>query len=235
MYTDSLFRICLIASVSIHLCLISPWSLPNLLPKREIPLSRKIEMTYLKENKIVPAPAKDIKLQAGRGIPIHPEIKNGDGLLDKPAGQFKAPEPVSVKAEELKSIKDSIVKKEENVRIAAEQTKENRNKVEIIDIGTRKGTVYEKYYFDVRERIRSVIEKNKQDILKESEVCIRFIVDRNGNLKDIYLYKSNGPDADSLERLAVKSIREAAPFPPFTSKINEGELQFNLPIKVIRY
>ncbi len=69
--------------------------------------------------------------------------------------------------------------------------------------------------------------------MRESEVGIKFVLDRNGNLKDIFLYRGTGPDASSLEKLAVKSVKEASPFPPFSDKIKEGELQFNLPIRVV--
>lgn len=236
MYVDSIFRICLIVSISVHICLLLPWPFLDFLSKPEIPF-QKIEMTYFNEKEISRPAIRDIKPAAATNQPVTPpEIKSSDiSSAAKTAAGHGVSEPASAKKEEeQKPIKEVGVKKEEKPNNAAAHIEEKRDRVEIIEIGAQKGVVYEKYYFDVREKIRSIIEKNKRGVLKESEVCVRFIVDRNGALKDLYLYKSSGPDAGSLERLAVKSIKEASPFPPFTDRIKEGELQFNLPIRVIR-
>ncbi|MDD5679899.1 MAG: TonB C-terminal domain-containing protein [Candidatus Omnitrophica bacterium] len=233
MYTDSIFKICLIVSVSAHLCLVLPWPFLSFLLKPDMP-SQKIETVYFNENKIAHAAIIDIKPQSMPKPSVSSEIKSGSDSAAKASGSHDTPKPVLTKKEEQKPIQEVSVKKEEIPKSTARRTEEKRNEVEIIDLGTQKGIAYEKYFLDVREKIRSIIEKNKRTFLKESEVCVRFILDRNGMLRDLYLYKSSGTDAGSLERLAVKSIKEAAPFPPFTGKIKEGELQFNLPIRVIR-
>lgn len=126
-------------------------------------------------------------------------------------------------------------KREENSRNTNEiKTNQSEEILEIADIGDRKGAVYEKYYLDVRNKIKSTVEKNKRGLFKESEIYVRFTLDRTGALKDISLYKAGGSEFAELERLAIKSIKEAAPFQSFDDKIKEDELQFNLPIRVIR-
>jgi len=223
MHTDNIFRLCIIVSISLHLCLVLPWPFLNFLSKPETPF-QKMEMTYFNE-KEMPRP-KSITLS---------EIKSGNtALAAKTADSHNISESAPAKKKEQEPVKEMTTKKEEKPVDSARPVDEKRENSEIIEIGTQKGVVYEKYYLDVREKIKAIIEKNKRGILNESEVCIRFIVDRNGTLKDLYLYKSSGREAGNLEKLAVKSIRAASPFPPFTDKIKENELQFNLPIRVIR-
>ena len=233
MYIDSIFRICLIVSISVHLAFFVPWPFLHFQSKPKVPF-QNLELTYFNKAKMPDTPVTKMTPPVMPKLSVLPETKPAAGNVIKPGTSQSAGEKISAKKDEQNPIKEIPVKKEEKPQIAASHTEKKNDNDSVIDIGTQKGVVYEKYYLDVREKIRGIIEKNRKGFLKESEVCVKFIVERNGTLKDLYLYKSSGADAGSLENLAVKSIKEAAPFHPFTDKIKEDELQFNLPIRVIR-
>ncbi len=221
MYRDNIFRICLVLSISLHAGLMLPWSFLNLFSKTYAGY-QNIELTYFSGNKTLEARVNE--LQDVYAKKTSPEsIKSSTPDVDrKPKAEVKTP------------AEDKTDKEKEAGSTTEAKTAAQEQKVEVADIGAQKGAVYEKYYLDVRDKIRLVIEKNKRGFLKESEIYVRFVVDKNGGLKDLRLYKASGRDAASLEVLAVRSIKEAAPFPPFSDKIKEEELQFNLPIRVIR-
>ena len=198
-----------------------PWLFRNFFATKDAGY-QNIELTYFSGTKTLEARVNEFEnvyaKKASRG-----SIKSSmPDVEPKPKAEVKTPaEDKTDKEEETGSATEA--------KVAAEE-----QKVEVVDIGIQKGAVYEKYYLDVRDKIRSVIEKNKRGLLKESEIYVHFVVDKNGALKDLRLYKTSGNDAGNLEILAIRSIKKAAPFPPFSDKIKEDELQFNLPIRVIR-
>lgn len=233
MYADAIFGICLILSISAHLVLLLPWPSLHFHSRPKVPF-QKMELTYLNKTKIAAAPAVMLAPLAVPKASAPIEARLAPVSAAKPDTGKAAAENLTAKKDEQKPATETLPKKEAGPQIAAGHAEKKNDPGGVIDIGTQKGVVYEKYYLDVREKIRGVIEKNRKGLLRESEVCVKFIVERNGALKDLYLYKSNGADAGSLEELALKSIKEAAPFHPFSDKIKEVELQFNLPIRVIR-
>lgn len=236
MHTSDIFRICLIVSMTAHLAFFAPWTFLYFKPMPRASF-QKVELTYFNKIKMSDIPVcpsgQKIAPSVMSKLSVSPEIKPAADVIKSGAGQ-SAGEKISAKKSEQDPIKEMPVKKEEKPQITAARAEKKNDNDNVIDIGAQKGVVYEKYYLDVREKIRGVIEKNRKELLKESEVCVKFIVERSGALKNIYLYKSSGVDAGGLENLAVKSIKEAAPFQPFIDKIKEDELQFNLPIRVIR-
>ena len=86
----------------------------------------------------------------------------------------------------------------------------------------------------IREMIRTAIEKNCKRIPKEGDVSVRFIIDRNGNIKEVALYKTSRRGIKFLENIAIRSIKEASPFPPFSDEMQDKELPLILPIRFTR-
>ncbi|MDP3790071.1 MAG: TonB C-terminal domain-containing protein [Candidatus Omnitrophota bacterium] len=230
MYTGSIFRICIIVSISAHLAFFAPWPFVHFQSRPKVPF-QKLELTYLNRNKTPEKPAVKITAPIVPKLSALPEIKPPAANIIKPdSGQDAAKNPL-VKKEESVPPKETPAKADEAMRVSVGQAEEKEAADVAIDIGHRKGAAYEKYYLDIREKIRSTVEKNTKRILRESEVSIRFIIDRGGALKKIYVFKRSGPDAAIWEEIVIQNIKKVAPFPPFTEKIKEAELPVIVTVK----
>lgn len=221
MRRNNIFRICLVLSLSLHAGFILPWSFLNFFVKKDAGC-QNIELTYFSGNKTLEARGNEPRDVYAKNTLQEPAKSGAPDIDRKPKAEVRTPS------------KNKADKEKEEAGAAEAKTAPQEQKTEVTDIETQKGAVYEKYYLDVRSKIKAAIEKNKRGLFKESEIHVRFILDRNGALRNMSLYKTSGGEAADLEQLAIKSIEEAAPFPPFSDKIKEGELQFNLPIRVIR-
>ncbi|HEY9219409.1 MAG TPA: energy transducer TonB, partial [Phenylobacterium sp.] len=60
----------------------------------------------------------------------------------------------------------------------------------------------------------------------EGEALVRFSVDRDGRLRKLSLDRSSG--AGQLDRLALRTVRLAAPFPRPPESLTAGESEFTL-------
>ena len=149
MRRDTIFRICLIISISLHAGLMLPWLFRNFFATKDAGY-QNIELTYFSGTKTLEARVNEFEnvyaKKASRG-----SIKSSmPDVEPKPKAEVKTPaEDKTDKEEETGSATEA--------KVAAEE-----QKVEVVDIGIQKGAVYEKYYLDVRDKIRSVIEKNKR-------------------------------------------------------------------------
>ena len=86
------------------------------------------------------------------------------------------------------------------------------------------------YYRVISEQIKqkAVYPEEARRSLSEGLVYISFTVFDDGRLKEIELKVSSGNDY--LDKAALRSVQEAAPFPPFPAEIKERELCLNIPI-----
>jgi outer membrane biosynthesis protein TonB len=81
----------------------------------------------------------------------------------------------------------------------------------------------------IQRKISHVASGYSQEIgRKNIEIPIVFTVACDGTLKGVPEPLSES-DAE-LEQIAVQSIKEAAPFPPFPESITESEMKFELSI-----
>jgi hypothetical protein len=253
MYADNAFRICLAASTLLHLGIIWPRPFHSLPLKTGAP-ERRIEMTYFSNAAAPPRQFGALKNPERSNSPelaAIPDVKNGSGAISKEAparnsdqrllSKTSAPPEAGLRAEERNAAgkteqapdEKKSAAKNDAPSIARSGPEKTQDNAFVIGITGKKGAAYEKYYIEVREKIRAVIEKNKRGPLPESEIYVKFIVERSGALKNVFLYKNGPIDADGLTSLAVESIKEAAPFPSFADSIKEDELQFNLPVRVV--
>ena len=223
------FKICIIVSICIHLSIIYPWPFLRSIHKPEIRL-QKIELVYYQEDPKQEIRVKDFK-------PITYKEKKIAEPYTKPTllKKIDISEKVSI---EFK--KEETTAKEEKISIAKNKTsdidKESKTeKSEDNENISDKEMVYMNYKLAIREMIRSVIEKNCKRIPKEGDVSVRFVIDRNGNIKKMALYKTSGRGMKFLENIALRSIKEASPFPPFSEEMKEKQLPLILPIRFTRH
>jgi len=92
----------------------------------------------------------------------------------------------------------------------------------------KKNPAYMDYYQLIRERIRSKAYRY-YDSDKKGEVFLNFIISKDGKLEGLYLNNTSSEDKDLIE-IALRSIKDASPFPPFPPELKYPRLQFNISI-----
>ncbi len=204
MSSNAHFKICIILSTFIHLTLLHSRPFMPFIQRSEMP-SQRIELTYFQES-----PAKDVV------------IKNIKPIVSSKTPGASTP----LMVETYKKVEIDL-KPEESTSLQVEEIKT----VEPMDSASEDGEVLENYYLKVREMIKSALEKNGKQFTKEGEVYIKFVISRNGDLRDLALYKTSTKDISSLEVIAIKGIKDASPFPTFAGEIDKKELPFKIPIR----
>ena len=219
MRRDTTFKVCIIISACIHIAILIPWSFFNIISMPEVSFQR-IELSYFKDGPVTDVLIKDIK-----------PITSVKGRTDEQ----------NIKTAKLKEVKIGLNEKTKKSSEAAKDTIAKISKdAEPEDLGTIEGDVedglaYMDYYLRVREKIKSTLEKNGRRFMQEGDIHVRFTITRDGTLKDLMLYKKSGGYVVPLETIAIKSIKDASPFPAFGEDIKEGEIPFDLPIRFTRH
>jgi len=88
---------------------------------------------------------------------------------------------------------------------------------------------YIQYYELLRERIKQSVAVNYSSEKEAGSVDVIFTLKRNGRLERIALSDACVASG-SLRRIAEKSIKNAAPFPPFPEKLESENLTFSIAI-----
>ena len=89
---------------------------------------------------------------------------------------------------------------------------------------------YIQYYELIRERIKKYVSRNYNAFKEEGGVGVVFSLYRSGALKDVQIDKTKSAENQALTRAALKSVRDAAPFPAFPESLKKDELTFNISI-----
>ncbi len=98
-----------------------------------------------------------------------------------------------------------------------------------IDINKINNPSYISYYQIVREKIKRSAYQNYTG--KEvGEATVLFVISCDGYLKDLRLKEENSRLSTYLRETALKSIKEASPFPNFPKELDYPQLSFNLTI-----
>lgn len=96
-----------------------------------------------------------------------------------------------------------------------------------VDIDKINNPSYLSYYQIVREKVRRAAYQNytHTDV---GEVYLSFVVSRNGFLSDMRLVEEKSSASNYLRDIALRSIREASPFPDFPKDLDYPRLSFNV-------
>jgi len=96
-----------------------------------------------------------------------------------------------------------------------------------IDLNKINNSSYVSYYQIVREKIRRAAYENY--IRTETgEVYLSFIIASRGEIKEVRLVQEKSSSSQYLREIALKSIDDAAPFPPFPKELDYAQLSFNV-------
>lgn len=104
-----------------------------------------------------------------------------------------------------------------------------KKKITLPQIGLDKisNASYISYYQIVREKIRRAAYLNYTRT-DTGEVYISFIISCDGYLKEIRLVEEKSPSSPYLREIALKSIKDASPFPNFPKGLDYPQLSFNV-------
>lgn len=98
-----------------------------------------------------------------------------------------------------------------------------------MDMNKINNPVYISYYQIVREKIKRAAYSNYTST-EVGEVTVSFVVSDNGYLKDMRMVEEKSSASPYLREIAIRSIKDASPFPAFPRELDYLQLSFNLAI-----
>jgi len=91
---------------------------------------------------------------------------------------------------------------------------------------------YIEYYELIREKIKKTAARNYASFSSDGEDAVgaTFSLTRRGELVNVNIKESASRADSAMKEAAIRSIREAAPFPAFPETLDRAELTFNIAI-----
>jgi len=235
MNSDRLLKYTLVVSIIVHGVIILPRA--NLNPFTPAPKVQEIAVRYIKENpaaKFLPKNSSELGRQ--RLMPkSEPFLKLDSKII---TGSLRAPlpyiEPANTSTEAkavsprpLGSSKTALGLSKpvfSGFEITAIKKKITLPAIEMAKIDNPS---YISYYQIVREKIRRSAYQNYTHN-ETGEVYVSFIISNDGYIKDVRLAQEKTKASDYLKNIALKSIRDASPFPNFPKELDYPQLSFNI-------
>lgn len=221
MFSDRVFQIALFVSLIAHGVLLSRTPNFNFFPSDK--KNQKLEISYVKP---LPQPQKELKRQAPKNEPF---LK----LPPKITVDNRTPPPYVDK--------EGLPNKENRVALReAVFNKPEFNQPDIIaikkkitlppiDLDKIDNPSYISYYQIVREKIKRCAYYNYSRT-EVGEVYISFVISDDGYLKDVRLVEEKSSANAYLREIALRSVKDASPFPNFPKELNYPRLSFNVVI-----
>ncbi|MDD2688806.1 MAG: TonB family protein [Candidatus Omnitrophica bacterium] len=219
MLSNRVFQICLLASLIAHsVILIQNSSLnPFFTSKKE----QKIELSYVK---IPKQPKKETKTESPSKDPflkIPPKI-----TLDK-----KIPPPFIDTDNKLKTNKSIALQNPvfSKPEFAKPDIIAIKKKITLpaIKMEQSNNPTYMGYYQLVREKIKRAAYQNYSRN-ETGEVYLSFIISSDGYIKEVHLIEDKSSSNPYLKEIALRSIKDASPFPNFPKDLDYPYLSFNV-------
>jgi TonB family protein len=98
-----------------------------------------------------------------------------------------------------------------------------------IDLDKIDNPSYINYYQIVREKIRRAAYQNYTRA-EVGEAYLSFLISSDGSLKAVQLIEEKSSPSTYLKEIALRSIKEASPFPNFPKELDYPHLSFNVVI-----
>lgn len=151
---------------------------------------------------------------------ILPEEAKEEVLKTLPEKYDLERKKISLASKNMTSFENAILSKDTPVVI--EQYLEEKSLEELEE--------YIEYYELIREKIKKHVAKSYTRSMKEGRVDVNFMLSRNGTLKDLSIDDKRSATSTFLRKAALRSVKQASPFPPFPSSLEGEDLAFNLAI-----
>ncbi|MBU3910971.1 MAG: TonB family protein [Candidatus Omnitrophica bacterium] len=177
---------------------------------------KKIEITYYE----IKEPAVKKESASKKSDPVLnklPDIKKEE-ILNPPKPIAKKPTEAK---QPVKPVAEIIEAKEKTFEKVVEEEKDDAKKA-----------TYISYYKAVREKIRQHADRNYpiRKRVGRGEIFISFVVASSGELLRVKIIDEKSVDDRTLRGIAMNSIREASPFPPFPKGMRQYQITFNIVI-----
>jgi len=223
MFKDKILMLALAVSLLAHGALVFKTPFSNFIAIS--PRERKMEITYIKPKpeavkpvaKFNPAPSAllrenflklDAKASLNKSIP--PPFIGRDQMPNPKSHDFKPADfaKPAVSSPDVIAIKKKIT-------------------LPPINLGKINNPSYISYYQIVREKIRRCAYRN-YTYNETGEVYLSFIISSEGALKDVRLVEEKSARNPYLQDIALRSVKEAAPFSDFPKDLDYLQLSFNI-------
>lgn len=223
MSSNKIFQIALLVSIITHGIILL--QNPNFYSQPSKEKGQELEVSYIKaaqENKKVDRSEKILKREPFLNMPpkIALEKRIPPPYIDKES-VFK-PNKTIVSGGDTGFTKPALTKPD----IIAIKKKITLPPIEMNKINNPS---YLSYYQIVREKIKRAAYQNYTG--KEvGEITISFIISSDGFLKDLRLTQGPSSQSEYLREIALRSVKDASPFPNFPKELDYPNLSFNLAI-----
>jgi len=212
MEQDRVFRFALFISIIIHGTLfLNPLALKFFTSRSQ---EKKMEINYL-------------KLQPTRYYKLEEEKKEINIKHTQLTQIKKLQPPPFVKRDEI--FKDSIKTTLPKPVLPKPDIISVKKIIQLkpVEIEKINNPIYISYYQTIREKIRRCAYQNysRSDI---GQVYLTFIVIADGNLGDVRINEEKTEANSYLKQIALKSIKDASPFPVFPKELDYPQLTFNV-------
>ena len=106
------------------------------------------------------------------------------------------------------------------------------HRISIMPIKSEKinNPVYAAYSEMVRDRIKEKVVQN-YDKMEKGSVYLTFLLDEHGELKAAQIIQEKTNASEHMQEIAIRSLKEASPFPPLLKGMNLTEYPFNIEIQ----
>ncbi|MFH0826984.1 MAG: TonB family protein [Candidatus Omnitrophota bacterium] len=222
MSSDRVFQIALVISLIVHGVIF--FQSPNLSFFPRAKEGKKLNVSYVKpapepkpETKPKVLPEKKPLLKLPERITL--ERKLPPLYAEKPDifKEIRAPKPNQVSFAKPAFLKPDTLAVKKKITFPSPELDKINN------------PVYLSYYQIVREKIKRAAYQSYTG--KEvGEVTVSFVILNNGHLQELRLIEEKSVLSPYLRETALRSIREAGPFPTFPKELDYPQLSFNLAI-----
>ena len=210
MSSNKSFQVAILVSVAIHSVFFL--GIPRLpfLPSRHSPENLKITYYKIEERKERTEEKKESIIEK------LPQVKKEEILKPAKAVTKKA-KKVTPEAKRVTIAKE--LKEERKFETVIQEEKDDAKKA-----------TYISYYRAVREKIRQYADRKypRNRNLREGEVFLSFVVASSGELLQIRIVDKKSVNSALLRNIAINSIRDASPFPPFPRGMSQYQITFNV-------
>jgi len=222
MFSEKVFQIAFLISVITHGVIL--FQNPNLNPFPSHKQEQKLEVSYIK-------PPQETKTELKTQSP--PKKEPFLNLSSKITADRRIPPPF-IDKESIFKTRNALSHRDTNFSKPAFIKPDIiaiKKKITLppIDMDKINNPSYISYYQIVREKIKRAAYQNYTG-REIGEVVISFVISDDGYLKELRLIEDKSSPSTYLRDIALRSIKDASPFPNFPKELTYPHLSFNLAI-----
>ncbi len=221
MFSEKIFKVAFVLSLIFHGVILS--QNPNPLSSSLNKKNQKLEVTYIKTPKKPPSPKDSPSSSKEAFLKIAPKntVVNEapPPFIDKESIFKKAAKAASTGADFAKPIfiKTDVIAIKKRITLPPIEADKINN------------PSYMGYYQLVREKIRRCAYQNYTRT-ETGEAYLSFIISNDGSLEAINFVPEKSSFNPYLKEIALRSVKDASPFPAFPNELDYPQLSFNVVI-----